>query len=190
MSPSFQLVIRTGPDSGKVYPIEKSELFIGRDLNNEIVINDQEVSRRHARVFVQGGNYVIEDLGSTNGTSVNGQRIMGPYILRSGELITFGENVNLLFQSFGVESDATVASSGKVQSATAKPTPPPSQFASSKPVIPDIEEDKKKFPIWLIIIIAVILLCICAFAVGIYFIDANYMWCDVFPFLFGPELCP
>ena len=190
MSPTYQLVIRTGPDSGKVYPIEKSEIFIGRDLNNEIVINDQEISRRHARVFVQGGNYVIEDLGSTNGTSVNGQRIMGPYILRAGELITFGENINLLFQTLGDSGDATVASSGKVQPSTAKPIKPQPQYASSAPVVPDIEEDKSRFPIWLIIIVAVVLLLICVCAVGLYFIDANYMWCDVFPFLFGPELCP
>lgn len=190
MSPTYQLVIRTGPDSGKVYPIDKSEVFIGRDLNNEVVINDQEVSRRHARVFVQGGNYVIEDLGSTNGTSVNGQRIMGPYILKAGELITFGENVNLLFQTLGVSGDATVASSARQQPSTARPQKPQPQYASSAPVVPEIEEDKKKFPIWLVIIIAIILLLICVCAVAIYFIDANYMWCDVFPFLFGPELCP
>ena len=50
MGPSFQIVIRSGPTPGKTYPLVKSEIFIGRDLSNDIVINDPEISRRHARL--------------------------------------------------------------------------------------------------------------------------------------------
>lgn len=63
-------------------------MFIGRDLTNDIVINDAEISRRHARLISQAGGYVLEDLGSTNGTFINGQRLASPYILRPGETVT------------------------------------------------------------------------------------------------------
>lgn len=100
----YQVGAKTGPTAGKVYDLEKNELFIGRDLNNDIVINDPEVSRRHARLILQGKTYVLEDLGSTNGTVVNGQRLSGPYILKDGDDITLGETVNLTYEiSRGVE---------------------------------------------------------------------------------------
>jgi len=192
MPQSYQLVIRSGPTAGDIYPLEKSEIFIGREANNEIVINDQEVSRQHAHIFLRGENYVIEDLGSTNGTSINGQKITGPYVLKPGEMITFGEKINLLFQASGRTADATVASSVRQQPATERPAraQPAPERKPDRPVVPEIPEEKGKFPILLIIVIAVVLLLICFCAVALYFIDANYLWCDVFPFLFGPELCP
>lgn len=111
MAPIYRLVMRSGPSAGKVFNIEKNEITIGRDLNNDVVISDPEVSRRHARLFLQGPNYVLEDLVSTNGTFVNGQRLMGPYVLRPGEVITFGEHVTLEFEASSPDSDATIASS-------------------------------------------------------------------------------
>ena len=95
MSTSFRLVLKSGAEVGKIFPVEGEQVTIGRELNNDIAISDPEISRRHAHIFLQGVNYVIEDLGSTNGTSVNGQRLVGPYILRPGELITLGENTHL-----------------------------------------------------------------------------------------------
>ncbi len=94
-----RLVLNSGPTPGKEFQIDKAEVFIGRDIGNDIVINDPEVSRRHARIYLQGNMYIIEDLGSTNGTTVNGQKLTGPYMLRPGEQITFGEHVNLSFEA-------------------------------------------------------------------------------------------
>ena len=76
MQSNFRLVMRSGPTVGKVYPLDKNELFLGRDLSNDIVINDPEISRRHSRLFLQGNTFAIEDMGSTNGTFVNGQRLI------------------------------------------------------------------------------------------------------------------
>ena len=47
-APIFQLTMRSGPTPGKVFPLEKQEILLGRDLANEIAISDPEVSRRHA----------------------------------------------------------------------------------------------------------------------------------------------
>ncbi|MCB9135694.1 MAG: FHA domain-containing protein [Anaerolineales bacterium] len=108
-TPSFQLVMRAGPSIGKVYPISKGEMHIGRDISNEIVINDAEVSRKHVRIVIQAGEVIIEDLGSTNGSFVNEQRISGPYTMVAGDTLQLGEHVVLVFEAALPASDSTVA---------------------------------------------------------------------------------
>ena len=108
---TFQLVMRTGPTPGKIYGLGTGEVTIGRDISSDIVINDAEVSRRHVRLRMDAGGFVVEDIGSTNGTFVNGQRLMGPHLLRSGELILLGENVGLIFEAVQFDPDATIAAS-------------------------------------------------------------------------------
>lgn len=115
---NFQLVMRSGPMPGKVFELVQGEVTIGRDINNNIVINDAEVSRHHARLLPQAGSYMIEDLGSTNGTIVNGQRLMGPHLLRHGELVSIGENVSLVFEAPQPDLDATWVSGAAVSPAT------------------------------------------------------------------------
>lgn len=117
---SFQLIMRSGPTPGKIYELTKGEIYIGRDIHNDVVINDAEVSRKHARMLMQAGGYVLEDLGSTNGTFIDGQRLMGPHVLRPNELIMLGENVSLVFET-SYEADATVIGA-------------PSQPAISEPI--------------------------------------------------------
>jgi hypothetical protein len=214
MTAIYRLVVRTGPNVGTAYPLEKDELFVGRDLSNDIVINDPEMSRRHSRLYVQGNSYVVEDLGSTNGTSVNGQRLMGPYPLRLGELITFGEHVTMMFDAVQPDSAATVvAQIHQAPPPTARaqpivpplsvpqpvysPPPPPSQpvyapppqpaFSGQvpmQPVMEEPEERKRKIPVWLLILI-VLLVVVCICGVAVFAIDYFNMWCTLFPFLFG-----
>lgn len=105
---THQLIMRSGPTPEKVYELTQPVIFIGRDFGNEIVINDPEVSRRHARLTAQTGGYILEDLGSTNGAFVNGQRLLGPHLLRAGELITFGGTVSLSYNVLQFDPNATV----------------------------------------------------------------------------------
>lgn len=128
MAPSFQLVMRTGPNPGKIFELNKAELYVGRDVNNDIVINDSEISRKHARILMQAGGFVLEDLGSTNGSFINGQRLMGPHVLRQGETLMFGENVSLVFEA-GFDADATMVSA-PIQA----PAYPPAQPARPREV--------------------------------------------------------
>jgi hypothetical protein len=100
--------MRTGPHPDKVYELIQPAMTIGRDTVNDIVINDPEISRKHARLTLQTGEYLIEDLGSTNGTFVNGQRLVGPHLLRPGELILLGENVSLAFERLQYDPNATI----------------------------------------------------------------------------------
>jgi len=89
---AHQLVMKSGPVPGKIYPIEKSEMYLGREAGNDIFINEPEVSRRHARLTLQSGNYILEDLGSTNGTRLNGKTVQSRE-LADGDKITIGTTV-------------------------------------------------------------------------------------------------
>lgn len=124
-SQPLQLVMRTGPNPGEVFSLTKNEIYIGRDANNDIVVSDHEVSRKHARLVMQAGGYVLEDLGSTNGTYVNGQRLMGPHVLRSGETVMLGENVSLVLEAV-YDADATILSQ-PTPAPSYDPAPPPQQ---------------------------------------------------------------
>lgn len=110
MISKYQLVMRNGPTPGKIYELDQDSLTIGRDVSNAIVINDAEISRRHARLVLQAGGYLIEDTGSTNGTFINQQRLMGPHLLKHGETINLGDNVVLAFEQMQFDPDATMVS--------------------------------------------------------------------------------
>ena len=107
MASQFQLIMRSGPTPGAAFTLEGDQLTIGRDSVNEVVINDAEISRRHARLTFQGGKYVLEDLGSTNGTFVNGQRLAGPRVLKPGEVVSFGEQIVMVFEANNFDAGAT-----------------------------------------------------------------------------------
>lgn len=103
-----RLTIRQGPVPGKVHEMVKDVLTLGRDVSNDIVINDAEVSRNHARLTAQSGSFLMEDLASTNGTFVNGQRLIGPKLLNAGDVVGLGETVVLEFGIVASDAGATV----------------------------------------------------------------------------------
>ncbi len=111
MAAQYQLVMHSGPTPGKVFPLEGDILTIGREAGNAIIINDAEVSRKHTQFVLQGGKVIVTDLGSTNGTFVNNQRLTGQHILQSGEIISLGEQITLLFEAVvTVDPNATMLS--------------------------------------------------------------------------------
>ena len=68
-------------------------IIVGRSPGADIVIGASYVSARHARFVLMGQNLFVEDLGSTNGTAVNGQRISAPTALRNNDVINIGDVV-------------------------------------------------------------------------------------------------
>jgi pSer/pThr/pTyr-binding forkhead associated (FHA) protein len=187
----YQLVVKQGPDVGKVYELSSNEVTLGRDINNNIVINDAEISRNHCRFVLQGDGYVLEDLGSTNGTFVNEQRISGQATLHSGESIRVGENVVLVYEAAGLDADATLASRG----ARAQMPPPPKQQPPPVPkqqyagrVPPGPGQAKFKMPDNKTILIGcgvLLVVGICVGVAGLWYIDSKALWCDVF----GQTIC-
>ena len=140
MTAQYQLVMHSGPTPGKIFPLEGDVLTIGRESENGIVINDAEVSRKHTQFVFQGGKFIITDLGSTNGTFVNGQRLTGQHILQPGEVISLGEQINLLFESVAqVDPNATMLSSSRPAVASPRPVaaaPAPVSRPASPPQSP------------------------------------------------------
>lgn len=125
---AYQLVMKTGPAPGKVYSLEKGELSIGREAGSDVFVNDVEVSRKHARLISQGENYVLEDLGSTNGTFVNGQRLTTPRLLQPNDSVILGEKVSLTYETVTFDPNAT-----QVNTTSAAPTPPEPELEAVPP---------------------------------------------------------
>lgn len=76
----------------QVFPVEVRWVRIGRDPSNQIVLNDdRHASRYHAWVTYEGEDFFLEDLGSTNGTRLNGQIVEKRELLHSGDKISIGE---------------------------------------------------------------------------------------------------
>jgi FHA domain len=97
------LVIHEGAGAGTEHPVH-GELVLGREhATADLVIPDPGVSRRHARVLTHNGGVIVEDLGSSNGTYVNGQRIAGPVELGTGDEVQLGDTI------LGIEAGATAA---------------------------------------------------------------------------------
>ncbi len=89
--PQAWLTIRLPQMAQKVYRIEKPVVNIGRQLTNDIIVEDKRVSRYHAQIKYQpNGQFTIFDLGSTNGITVNGTPHLRQHTLRSGDRFTIG----------------------------------------------------------------------------------------------------
>ncbi|MGW0760672.1 FHA domain-containing protein [Streptomyces sp. NPDC002814] len=73
------------PHAGNGHPLR-----IGRDPANGLRLTHETVSRVHAELSRQGGMWVLRDLGSTNGTTVNGRRVIGAAVVREGDQVGFG----------------------------------------------------------------------------------------------------
>ncbi len=84
------LVQLYGPDLGKRYSLGPRSMIIGRSESTDIYVERDSVSRNHARIYQVGEEYIIEDLGSTNGTYVNDQKVT-KVLLRDGDIIKIGE---------------------------------------------------------------------------------------------------
>jgi pSer/pThr/pTyr-binding forkhead associated (FHA) protein len=97
---SYELFVKHGPVPGLIYPLTDKGLTIGRDPLSDILINDPEVSRQHALLSrTPTGEYRLQDLGSTNGTYVDGKRLeREPITLKSLNTITMGGTVTLIFR--------------------------------------------------------------------------------------------
>lgn len=107
---NLRIEVHAGPLAGKGFPFEGNALTFGRAENNDITLDDSRVSRYHAVLRRQGDQLILEDLGSTNGTLVNGKRIYNPHVLQPTETITIGASV---FGVTGFAAPATVGMSAQ-----------------------------------------------------------------------------
>lgn len=104
--PVIRLRVQVGVNMGQTYTMSGDVLRIGRSPDNDLVLDDPRVSRYHAQLSHRGDVLIVEDLGSTNGTLVNGRRISGPHVLQPTETIAIGSSV---FSVEGFSAPVTVS---------------------------------------------------------------------------------
>jgi predicted component of type VI protein secretion system len=99
------LVVEKGPGEGSAYPLGAAVSVLGKAQSADIVLDSPYVSRSHTEILFERGVFRIRDLGSTNGTAVNGTQLAEDgHALRHGDAIELGKEVVLRFQ----ESSSTL----------------------------------------------------------------------------------
>lgn len=83
-------VVKKGPSVGQRFPLKQKEITLGRDPQSDIFLDDITVSRKHARVDIQGISVKVIDVGSLNGTYVNGIRTETT-VLKHGDEVQIGK---------------------------------------------------------------------------------------------------
>ncbi len=97
------LVVWSGPRVGDLFKLEHTRNVIGRDLGSQVFVDDPSASGKHAAIRCEKmsggsrGEFVLRDLDSENGTSVNGQRIIAATVLKDGDIIRVGQT-DLVFK--------------------------------------------------------------------------------------------
>lgn len=123
----FSLTIQEGKDLGRQYSFDQPEVSIGRTAENDVVLYDPGVSRKHAVIRDEGGRFFVQDQGSANGTQVNGNPVTEEE-LQSGDLVSVGPVV------FSVElAAAEMASRTKLVDDKPKARPSSKALARSSP---------------------------------------------------------
>ncbi len=95
------IILQRGGENGLTWPLEHRTLTIGRSDDCDIVLDDRQISRLHARVVWREDHYEIEDLGSKNGTHLNGRDVLTPQALHDGDEIQVALRFKLAFVDAG-----------------------------------------------------------------------------------------
>ncbi|XXF76441.1 FHA domain-containing protein [Myxococcaceae bacterium GXIMD 01537] len=127
----LKLIIEDDEGRKTVVPFVRDEITIGRQEGNTIRLTERNVSRRHARLVRQNGHVLIEDLGSYNGTLINGERVQGPSEVHDGDLIQIGD------YDLALQAEAAAGASA----APPRPAPAPRREAPEEESGDDEHED-------------------------------------------------
>lgn len=115
---------------GQKYPLEFDEVFIGRNQQNHVSIDDASVSGRHCSVIRDGQKYTLVDLGSTNGTRLNGSAI-SKAALRPKDIVQIG-GVEMMFDGQDVDVSTPLSTTSKVE-VISSPVSVPDTFRTTSP---------------------------------------------------------
>lgn len=130
----LKLIIEDDEGRKTVVPFVRDEITIGRQEGNTIRLTERNVSRRHARLVRLNGHVVVEDLGSYNGTRINGERIAGQSPLSEGDLIQIGDY------------DLALQAEGAANAVGPITTKVPTRRQEAEPEEPDRSESEEEAP--------------------------------------------
>ena len=141
--PKAYVTIVGGQDQGKEIPLRAASILVGRGLDCDLVLNDPSVSRKHFNLVLAGDRYKLVDLGSGNGTAVNGQRVR-ELVLEEGTELKAGTTVMRIGYGISGAVRGAAPPAPKDQTSTAhvprpqptakRPTPPPIEIEDAEPV--------------------------------------------------------
>jgi pSer/pThr/pTyr-binding forkhead associated (FHA) protein len=119
-----KFVIRSGPQKGERLYVKVPIVNIGRADYNDIVLADESVSSQHAKLTRREGLWILTDLGSTNGTLVDGERIEEDTPLAPGNFVRFGD-IQLVFEPTDDNAAVNAPKATRAIQAIKLPPPPP-----------------------------------------------------------------
>lgn len=120
MKHDYLISVETGPDKGREFPVSSAGCDIGRSPQNDIVLNDGELSRKHCRLEFRNDVLWITDLASANGTFINGQEVPESQLQR-GDEIRIGTSLLKVHEKKGPAEVVAVKPEGKIEKAASKP---------------------------------------------------------------------
>ena len=132
----FSVTIAEGQERGREYTFNQPEVSIGRVAENDIVLGDAGVSRKHVLIREEGGKYLVQDLGSANGTKLNGSAIteeelhdgdeisVGPVVFAFVAMPDAGENSTRIFNASELEQKMKATKEAKAKASAAAASNP------------------------------------------------------------------
>ncbi|MDY6866715.1 MAG: FHA domain-containing protein [Chloroflexota bacterium] len=155
----FQLTYLSGPNKGLTVEFSQKAVFVGRDADNDLVIDESHVSGDHAKFVSRDEQVFVEDLSSTNGTFVNGKRVNSPVVLSTGNTVQLGTTVKVRFTALSEDFGGRTV----VGRPEELPNYAPVQSAEAFQQAPQ----KKSFPKWIIFaVIGLVVLCLGGILLG------------------------
>src|SRR6476469_1483251 len=123
----FAIVVNEKGGEQKRLEFDKPEVTIGRVQGNDIILPKGNVSKRHSRIVLKDGKFIIVDLKSTNGTYVNGRKITSPLVVKGSDKIYIGDFILSIeeLQAGAVVSDEASGPSAAARPKAATIPPPP-----------------------------------------------------------------
>src|SRR5690349_9199502 len=131
----FAIVVNEKGGEQKRLEFDKPEVTIGRVQGNDIILPKGNVSKRHSRIVLKDGKFIIVDLKSTNGTYVNGRKITSPLVIKSTDKIYIGDFILAVEDAEG--ASVTAGASPAASASASAPMPKAAPVAEEE----DEEED-------------------------------------------------
>src|SRR5215213_6776703 len=120
----FAIIIQEKGGEQRRLEFDKPEITIGRVQGNDVILPKGNVSKRHARIVLKDGKFIIVDLKSTNGTYVNGRKITSPLVVKDSDKIYIGDFIMGVDET-GAGGDAIAAEAASPPPSSPGAPPPP-----------------------------------------------------------------
>src|SRR5512144_3167864 len=142
----FAIVVNEKGGEQKRLEFDKPEVTIGRVQGNDIILPKGNVSKRHSRIVLKDGKFIIVDLKSTNGTYVNGRKITSPLVVKGSDKIYIGDFILSIEELAGAGASDDSSSMGQRPRSATIPPPPPAPRARPSTVPAEDEAEPMAAP--------------------------------------------